>query len=69
MSTRKQTALLHGNLCPNAPYYTVQHMSRDRPTNLDLKMCIIARQDFGAGKASEKTELVCLDTVWWYPVC
>lgn len=47
MSTRKQTALRHGNLCPNAPYHIVQHMSRDRPTNLDLKMCIIARQDPG----------------------
>lgn len=25
-------------------------------------MCIIARQDFEAGRASKKTELVCLDS-------
>lgn len=68
MSARKQTALLHGNLCPNAPYHIVQHMPRDRPTNLDLKMCIIARQDFEAGRASKKQNSYALSTVWWYSV-
>lgn len=37
-------------------------MSRVRPTNLDLKMHLIARQDFEAGRTSKKTELSRLDS-------
>lgn len=54
--------LLHGNLCPNAPYHIIQHMSRDRPTNSDLKMCIIARQDFETERASKKTQFLCVES-------
>lgn len=54
--------LLHGNLCPNAPYHILQHMSRDRPTNSDLKMCVIARQDFETERASKKTQFLCVES-------
>lgn len=37
-------------------------MSRDRPANSDLKMCIIARQDFEIERASKKTQFLCAES-------